>query len=74
MDTFDIVLNPVTSSNLEAVGYCPDRRCLKVRFTSGATYRYLDVPPEVVEAFLAAPSLGKAFAADIRGAYAFEKE
>ena len=57
-------LLPVKSSMLAALGYDPVSRTLAVRFTgSNYVHSYTDVPPEVVAAIRAAPSIGKAFAA-----------
>ena len=46
---------------LLSVGYDEPRRILKIRFRSGRTYYYLDVPPAVHRDLLAAPSIGKYF-------------
>lgn len=46
------------SSALRSVGYDPSTLDLDVEFMSGEVYRYLDVPPEVVEGFIDAPSKG----------------
>ncbi len=49
----------VSSSVIAAIGYDASRRVLTVVFRDGrGTYRYFDVPPEVWEAFQAAPSKG----------------
>lgn len=55
-------VTPLTgSSNIAGAGYDKDTRELAVRFHSGRTYTYLEVPEEVYEAFLAADSYGKYF-------------
>lgn len=59
---------PVTSSNVAAVGYAADFHRLFVRFHGGATYAYLDVPPDVWQAFMDAPSKGEFVYDVIRGA------
>ena len=43
-------LTPIRSEALRAVGYDPNSRILTVQFSSGATYEYLDVAPELHEA------------------------
>lgn len=67
-------LKPVTSSNIDAVGYHEDERTLHVRFTSGATYTYRDVDPAEHQALIEAESVGKHFAKHIRPHYAGEKQ
>ena len=51
----------VRSSSLHAVGYDADAQALEVEFSSGASYRYEQVPAEVVAELLAAESLGRYF-------------
>lgn len=69
MLTLAIPLKPVTSSNIKAVGYDEERHILAIEFASG-TYYYADFPKEAYDAFVAADSLGKHFAAFIRAKYA----
>jgi lysyl-tRNA synthetase class 2 len=47
------------SSSIAAAEYDHDRRVLRLRFSPGAIYDYLDVPADVVREFLNAPSLGR---------------
>lgn len=49
---------PVESSNVAAVAYDADARKLSVRFRAGGTYHYHDVPANVHEELLNAPSAG----------------
>lgn len=51
----------VNSSSLNALGYDPDEQALEVEFSSGARYRYEQVPAEAVQALLEADSLGRHF-------------
>jgi len=45
-----VELHPMhRSKTLEAAGYDPTSRVLRVRFRHGGLYDYLDVPPEVFE-------------------------
>jgi len=57
------------SSNIESIAYQKNARSLFVTFKSTAVYLYEGVTPEVVSAFLAAPSKGKYFGANIRRGY-----
>lgn len=55
----DIKFVPVSSSNIESIGYDLDSMELYVRFHTGSTYVYYGVPESVYIAFLHAPSKGK---------------
>lgn len=57
----DVVLTPVKSSNLAAVGHDPARGELHVKFLSGAHHVYEGVSPEAHQALLSAPSAGSHF-------------
>ena len=61
-----MIRQPVESSNLRSVGYDEESRTLEIEFHSGAVYQYYDVPSEVYQELLSAPSLGKYFHAHIR--------
>ena len=67
-------LTPVSSSNIDAVGYREDDRTLHVRFASGSTYSYRDVDPEEHQALIEAQSIGSHFANHIRPHYKGEKQ
>ena len=66
----------LTSTMLRAVAYDPGARELRVRFTSGAHYRYRDVPPEVVESLIDPPSgsPGRYFNDHVRDAFEYDEE
>lgn len=51
-------LVPVTSSNVQAIGYDPASRMLLVQFKGGATYSHQDVSPQDHAALLGAKSIG----------------
>lgn len=63
----------VDSSNLKSIGYAEDRQILALEFISGSIYHYRGVPPEVFEAFGAAPSRGAFFAKQIKGKFTAER-
>jgi hypothetical protein len=71
------VANPsmemVDSSNIEAIGYDTDERELHVRFTSGRTYAYQDVPAEVYAELQQSDSKGSYLNREIRTAYAYRE-
>lgn len=57
---------PVRSSCIAAVGYNPRRLELCLTFRKGGVYHYSDIDRATYRAFVAAPSLGRAFHATIR--------
>jgi hypothetical protein len=59
-------MKPVKSSNVQAVGYDPASRTMRVQFNSG-TYDYADVAPEKHADLMAADSLGKHLHAHFKG-------
>jgi hypothetical protein len=59
----------VQSSTLRSVRYDRDARALDITFTSGQTYRYLNVPSEVYVDFIAAGSKGEYFNRNIKDAF-----
>jgi len=63
----------VTSSNIDAIGYDPTQRILKIVFRSGAIYDYYDVDPEIYNSLMNATSIGKEFNSTIRNSYNYEK-
>jgi hypothetical protein len=68
-----IALVPVESNQVAAIGYDPVTKTLAVSFTRGsALYQYPAVEPETHAAFMAAESVGKFFAANIKN-LPFEK-
>ncbi len=74
-----IVLTPVESSQISAIGYQAESRTLAVQFPGrganpGDVYHYLNVAPELFAAFLITESKGKFFGANIKGKYAYQKQ
>jgi hypothetical protein len=63
----------VDSSNIEAVCYLEDSRELQVRFINGSTYSYSDVPQEIYEELINAPSKGSYLNRMIKGIYSYQK-
>lgn len=61
------------SSVIRRFSYDERERRLRVTFTSGDIYDYLDVPREVHDGFRAAFSKGRFFAAGIRDRFAFKR-
>jgi len=65
----------VESSNIDAIGYEPAKKELRIRFKSGQTYKYTPVTQKGYEDFLSADSKGKYFHKNIKdnATLSFEK-
>jgi hypothetical protein len=70
----DIAMQEVKSSNIKAVGYDDTSKTLAVQFSSGNTYYYSNVPRATFDEFVAAESVGRYFAANIRGGFEGRRE
>ena len=57
----------INSSAIQSVQYT---RYLDIKFKSGKTYRYVDVPDVIYEEFMQSDSKGKFFRENIRDRYA----
>lgn len=70
-DVANMDMVPVWSSDIQSVGY--ESGTLYIRFHSGGTYRYLDVPEAVYRELLGASSHGRYFHAFIKGRYPYAR-
>jgi hypothetical protein len=61
----------LNSGLLAAARYDAEIKRLAIRFRKGTVYYYLDVPKEVYDALLAAPSVGAYFVQRIRDEFRF---
>jgi len=68
----EIVMVPVESSNIAAIGYDSAEQVLQVDFWSETRYRYFAVPQWKFDEFLAAPSKGCFFNIEIKGVFEYE--
>lgn len=66
-------MEEVQSSNLAAIGYDADSKCLQVRFLNGALWRYHTVPQSAYEGLQTAGSVGSYFHKYIRSVYPAEQ-
>jgi hypothetical protein len=64
-----MIMLPVTSSDLESVGYDDASRNMKIRFHSGGVYSYSNVSHDVYDSLMSANSKGKYFHSHISGFY-----
>ena len=63
---------PVSSSNLVAVGYDPQTMTLRVQFNSG-TYDYYNVPKNIFDGLLSAPSKGSYHHSFIKNSFSYKR-
>ena len=66
-------MQPVTSSNLAAIGYDASAKVLHVEFKNGTVYEYTGVPEDTYAALLGAESLGSYFHGHIRSEFPYSK-
>ena len=59
----------VRSSAIAEVGYSKRRHWLEIKFASGTTYRYLDVPPSVYRDLISAESKTRYYDLNIKKNY-----
>ena len=64
----------VDSANIEAIGYDDDTQELHVQFLSGGYYIYHNVPRQIFDALMSAPSKGSFLNREIKSAYQFTKQ
>ncbi len=64
---------PVSSSNIAAIGYDSETEILEVEFTNGSIYEYRNIPIFLYEELMSASSYGSFFNREIRNAFAYEK-
>jgi hypothetical protein len=63
----------VDSSNIEQIGYDEDNRDLWIRFKSGDTYIYSDVPSATYEDIMRADSKGSYLNREIKPNYSYRQ-
>lgn len=67
-------MQPVSSSDLAAVGYDEDTATLRIEFLKGGTYEYHGVPKDIYDGLINASSKGKYFDQFIKkGGYPYSK-
>lgn len=63
----------VKSSQIQDVGYDSDNATLYIKFIRGNWYSYDNVPGEIYEGLIKAPSVGKYFHKNIKGVFNYRK-
>lgn len=64
----------VKSSNIGSIDYDPQENLLHITFNSGRTYQYYNVPADIHEKLLSAPSIGGYFNDHIKNRYHYREE
>ncbi len=64
---------PVSSSNVNSIGYDADSQILEVEFNSGAIYQYSGVPECEYYGLINADSKGKYLNLNVKNRYFFSK-
>lgn len=72
-DKIKIKRTPVASSNIASVGYDAEKQILEIEFQHGAIYQYLDVPKEVYDRLMNAPSIGSYFMHNFKNKFKSQK-
>lgn len=62
-------MTPVHSTTIEAVGYGPHTRRMRIRFEQGRAYDFCGVPQHIFEGLMSAPSKGTYYNEHIRDRY-----
>ena len=64
---------PVSSSNVNSIGYDADTQTLEVEFKNGAIYHYFGVPEYEHDGLMSADSKGKYLHSHIKNRYPLSK-
>jgi hypothetical protein len=62
----NIPLNPVTSSNIKAMGHDVPSATMRVQFSNGGLYDYRNVDAAKYNSIISAESVGKAFISQVK--------
>lgn len=66
-------MNPVSSSNIDSIGYDEPNQEVYVRFLNGSTYVYKGVPAQEYQNLLEAPSHGSYLNRSFKNVYPYER-
>ena len=65
--------DPVSSSNIAAIGYDAPSETLEVEFRNGSVYQYYNVPQSIYDAFTIASSAGQFLAYQIKNVFPYSR-
>ncbi|MFN6269887.1 MAG: KTSC domain-containing protein [Akkermansiaceae bacterium] len=66
-------MQPVSSSNIAAIGYDVENQAVYVQFLNGTTYAYKGVPEHEFENLRTAPSVGSYLNRNFKNIYPYER-
>ena len=66
-------MQPVSSSNIAAVGYDAENQTVYVQFLNGSTYAFKGVPEHEFENLRTAPSVGSYLNRNYKNVYPYER-
>lgn len=66
-------MQPVSSTNIAAVGYDVESQIVYVQFLNGSTYAYKGVPEHEFENLRTAPSVGSYLNRNYKNVYPYER-
>jgi hypothetical protein len=66
-------MNPVSSSNIESIGYNAEEETVYVQFLNGSIYTYKGVPKHEYNNLLEATSIGSYLHRNYKNVYPYEK-
>ncbi|PKO39688.1 MAG: KTSC domain-containing protein [Betaproteobacteria bacterium HGW-Betaproteobacteria-6] len=66
-------MEPVSSSNIAAIGYDVENLTVYVQFLNGSTYAYKGVPEHEFENLRTAPSVGSYLNRNYKNVYPYER-
>jgi hypothetical protein len=66
-------MQPVSSSNIAAVGYDAENQAVYVQFLNGSTYAYKGVPEHEFDNLRTAPSVGSYLNRNFKNVYPYER-
>lgn len=69
----DMERQAVKSRDIAIIGYDAKTRILEITFREGGVYQYSDVPPEIHQSLLHAPSCGTYFRDNVKGNYPYQR-
>ncbi len=73
----DVIAFPLLKSQsavIKSFDYDTQKKILRVEFTNGSIYQYLDVPEAIYQELESSPSKGQYFNTNIRDKYGFDRE
>ncbi len=73
INNYGVTMVPVSSSNVQSIGYDENTMALYVNFLNNALYIYKNVPKLEYDELLRAPSIGSYLHRNIKAQYPYER-